>query len=112
MLIIKRGAVHGTQFISTSSVTLKENIQPIDLADATSWVDALHPVTYNRKVQPGRRLMGFVVEGVPAPFAVDAKGVDVMAVVETLTAVVQTQREALARLQARVDALESGGANP
>jgi hypothetical protein len=56
--------------------------------------------------------MGFVVEEVPAPFAVDAKGVDVMAVVATLVGVVRAQRSALSQLETRVAQLERGGVTP
>ena len=56
--------------------------------------------------------MGFVAEDVGQPFAVDAKGVDVMAVVATLTGVLRAQRDAMERLQARVDLLEQRGATP
>ena len=77
-----------------------------------AWLPQLTPVKYNLKAKPDRQLMGFVMEDVPAPFAVDGRGVNVTAVVATLAAVVRAQREALERLQARVDALEAGGPTP
>lgn len=110
---VQAGAeMYATQFIATSSESLKENIVPIDTSEAAVLLGHLTPVRYNLKARPERSLMGFVVEDVPPAFAVDGRGVDVMAVVATLTAVVRAQREALDQLLARVDALEAGGPTP
>jgi hypothetical protein len=105
------GDMYATSFVVTSSQALKENIVPLDPVEADALLTTLVPVRYNLKERPDRALMGFVAEDVGAPLAVNAKGVDVMAVVSTLAAVVRSQRLALNRLQARVDALD-GGAVP
>ena len=105
------GEMYATQFVVTSSQTLKENIVPLDPLEADSLLTKLAPVRYNLKARPDRTLIGFVAEDVGAPFAVETKGVDIMAVVSTLAAVVKSQREALSRLKARVDSLQ-GGAVP
>lgn len=106
------GDVFGLSFVSTSSAALKENIAPVDGQEALNLLTQLNPVHYNMKTRPDRKLMGFVAEDVGLPFAVEKQGVDVMAVVATLTAVVRGQRDTLERLQARVDVLEQRGATP
>lgn len=103
------GYTLSTQFITYSSSDLKENIARVEDHEAIGLLAGLTPVKYNLKNKSGRQLMGFVLEDVPPAFAVDAKGVDVMAVVATLTGVVRSQRKALEQLRARVDQLESRG---
>ena len=113
MNTVQAGAeMYATAFITTSSQTLKENIVPLDTSEAVTLLGQLTAVRYNFKDKPDRQLMGFVAEDVPPAFAVNGRGVDVMAVVATLAAVVRAQREALTQLQARVDALEAGGGTP
>ena len=104
--------MYAMQFVTTSSASLKENIVPVATSEAVSHLGQLRPVRYNLKAKPDRQLMGFVVEDVPPPFAVAAKGVDVMAVVATLTAVARAQQDTISELRARVDALEGGGSPP
>ena len=102
------GEMYATNFVVTSSQALKENIVPLDEVEAAGLLAQLTPVRYNLKAKPDRQLMGFVLENVPAAFAVDAKGVDVMAVVATLARIVQSQQAALNVLKARVDTLSNG----
>jgi hypothetical protein len=100
------------QFIATSSSSLKENIIPLNAGEASGFLARLTPVRYNLKAKPDRRLIGFVAEDVPPELSVDAKGVDIMAVVATLAGALKTQQEALDRATARIDQLERGGPTP
>jgi hypothetical protein len=112
------GTVTATQFITYSSEVFKENIVPLHDAEATSLLAQLTPVKYDLTTRPGRRLMGFVAENVPASFVVETeglakgKGVDTMSIIATLAGVVRAQQAALSQLQVRVDQLESRGTTP
>jgi hypothetical protein len=94
------------------------SIAPLDDAEADGLLSQLHPVKYDLKSRPGRRLMGFVAESTPASLVVDsqgfveAKGVDLMGIVATLVGVIRAQRNAFTQLEARVAQLERGRVTP
>lgn len=104
--------MYATQFISTSSSTLKENIVALQAGEAEQLFVQLNPVSYNLKAKPDRQLLGFIAEDTPTPLAVAARGVDVMGIAAVLTRIVQSQRETIQDLIHRVEALEAGSPPP
>lgn len=101
--------IFARDFVQTSSESFKENIVPVEGDEATTLLTQLTPVRYNLKGKPDRTLMGFVLEQVPPAVAVAGKGVSIMSVVATLTAVVRAQRDAIDQLTSKVNQLEQRG---
>ena len=90
-----------------SSRALKQNIRAMDLAAARTALSDLEPVTYQYIKEPDEMVAGFVAEDVPEMVATSSrKTLSALDITAVLTRVVQDQQETIARLEARIDALE------
>ncbi len=79
---------------STSSKKYKEHIRPLSSYDAQKALDDLNPVTFNYRVSPDRKNVGFIAEEVPALVAMnDRKTLSALDIVAVLTQTVKDQEE-------------------
>jgi hypothetical protein len=96
---------------NASSREYKDNIQTLSAEKASETLKNLTPVTYNYKVDPEEKHVGFIAEDVPALVASnDRKGLSPMDIVAVLTKVVQEQNKTIEALSAKIDRLEKGTA--
>jgi len=102
-----KGKVIGEDFITTSSVTLKENIQNISGEKALEALAQLNPVSFNYKSDVQKEThLGFIAEEVPDLVAnIDRKGVSAMDLVALLTKVVQEQQKNINTLRQEISTL-------
>jgi len=97
----------GATWVNASSRELKENIKEVSVEEAVATLEKLEPVQYNYKTDKGEQHVGFIAEDVPDMVAVnDRKGISAMDVTAVLTKVVQEQQKTIAKLQARLGAME------
>jgi hypothetical protein len=83
----------GGVWTNASSRELKQDIEPITSEQARETVQALQPVGYRYKSEPGESYCGFIAEDVPELVATnDRQGLGAMDVVAVLTKVVQDQQ--------------------
>ncbi|MFQ3235896.1 MAG: hypothetical protein ACI9C4_001460 [Paraglaciecola sp.] len=97
----------GGAWTNASSRALKSDIIGISADVALETVNALNPVTFTYKSEPGETYAGFIAEDVPEIVASsDRKSLGAMDFVAVLTKLVQEQQKAIAELQHRVQQLE------
>lgn len=97
----------GGAWTNASSKALKTNIHSLSSRDALHAVEQMNPVTFQYKVNPTEKHVGFIAEDVPDLVATsDRKGLAAMDIVAVLTKVVQTQQQAISELKEKVDRLE------
>ena len=97
----------GGVWTNASSISLKENIRPLDGAEAAAALSALNPVQYNYKSVKDEDHLGFIAEEVPDLVATrNRKGMSPMDVAALLTRVVQDQESMIRQLEEQVKALE------
>jgi len=93
---------------NASSRALKENIRPLEMADATATIDALEPMRYNYKADKSEEYVGFIAEDVPDLVAVNGrKGLAAMDIVAVITQVVKEQQSMIKAQNERMERLES-----
>lgn len=90
----------GGDWISASSREYKENIGELDGTKAMEAFKELKPVTYNYKVEPHEKSLGFIAEDVPELVARKGrKNLSAMNIVALLTKVVQQQQKVMDKQQ-------------
>ncbi|NJL11434.1 MAG: tail fiber domain-containing protein [Calothrix sp. SM1_7_51] len=102
------GVVRATQFVSSSSRELKENIAEISTLEAIETLKNLNPVKFNYKTDSEKnQYMGFVAEDVPELVATsDRKGINAMDMIAVLTKALQEQQNTIAVLAEKIQSLE------
>ena len=91
-----------------SSRELKQDIMPVNLAEAVEALNGLNPVKFRYKAHPSDEIMGFIAEDVPDLVATESrKTTSPMDVVAILTKVVQEQERTISELKYKLDALET-----
>jgi len=99
----------GNTWVNASSREYKKDIKELTRDDAMKAFEALNPVSFSYKKNPGDQYLGFIAEDVPDLVATkDRKGLNSMDIVAVLTKVVQEQRATIAELSRRLDAVEKG----
>ena len=106
----------GSTWVNASSREYKRDIKDLTKADAVKTLEALNPVSFSYKKDPGEKCVGFIAEDVPDLVATkDRKGLSSMDVVAVLTKVVQEQqkvvqeqRATIAELSRRLTVVERG----
>jgi hypothetical protein len=97
----------GGVWTDASSRALKMNIRNLTAREAFKTLNALNPVQFEYKAQPGENYVGFIAEDVPDLVAAgDRKALSPMDIVAVLTKVLQAQQKSIADLKARVAELE------
>jgi len=99
----------GGVWTNGSSRDMKENIRPLEIADAVAAIEALEPMRYNYKVNKGEEYVGFIAEDVPDLVAENGrKGLAAMDIVAVLTQVVKSQKAEIAAMKAENKQLALG----
>ena len=94
-------------WVNASSREVKQDIHQLDGDAAIEALNALEPVTFAYKSNPGETMVGFIAEEVPDLVATaDRKGLSSMDVAAVLTKVIQEQQRTIDDLQARLERLE------
>lgn len=94
-------------WINASSRGIKQDIHQLDGDAALDALNALQPVTFAYKANPGETMVGFIAEDVPELVATtDRKGLSSMDVAAVLTKVIQEQQRTIEDLQTRLQNLE------
>jgi hypothetical protein len=97
-------------WINASSRGIKQDIHQLDGDAALDALNALQPVTFAYKANPGETMVGFIAEDVPDLVATtDRKGLSSMDVAAVLTKVIQEQQRTIEDLQTRLQNLEQKG---
>jgi hypothetical protein len=97
----------GGHWQDASSREYKQNIEALSGEKAMRALDALYPVTYNYKIDPAEKHVGFIAEDVPDLVAAkDRKSLSPMDIVAVLTKVVQEQNKTIEALSAKIDRIE------
>jgi len=97
----------GGVWTNASSRAYKENIKTLTKEEADQALDGLSPVKFNYKIDKEDRHVGFIAEDVPELVATkDRKGLSPMDIVAVLTRVVQEQKNTIAELSKKVDAMQ------
>ena len=97
----------GATWINASSREYKENINTLTREEADQVLDGLSPVKFNYKTDKEDKHVGFIAEDVPELVATkDRKGLSPMDIVAVLTRVVQEQKNTIAELSKKVDAMQ------
>jgi len=97
----------GGVWTNASSREYKENIKTLTNEEADQALDGLNPVKFNYKIDKDDRHVGFIAEDVPELVATkDRKGLSPMDIVAVLTRVVQEQKNTIAELSKKVDAMQ------
>ncbi len=97
----------GTTWVSASSRAYKENIKQLTMEEANQTLDGLSPVKYNYKTDKEDKHVGFIAEDVPDLVATkDRKGLSALDIVAVLTKVVKEQKDTIAELSKKVDAMQ------
>jgi hypothetical protein len=92
---------------NASSITLKQDIAPLNAETAAAALRDLNPVTYAYKADASEKYAGFIAEEVPELVAMnDRKSLSPMDIVAVLTKVVQEQQKDISFLKAKLSALE------
>ena len=103
----------GGAWMNGSSRGLKMNIHSLNTQAAFSALRQLEPVTFQYKVSPDEKHVGFIAEDVPdLVAATDRKTLSSMDIVAVLTKVVQEQQHMLVTLKQKVAKLERMKAKP
>ena len=96
----------GGAWTNASSREYKENIDTLTRQEANQVLDGLSPVKFNYKTDKEETHVGFIAEDVPDLVATkDRKGLSPMDIVAVLTRVVQEQKNTIAELSKKVDAM-------
>jgi hypothetical protein len=96
----------GGVWTNGSSREFKKNIADLSSEEAKAAVNALKPVRYEYKAEPGEEYVGFIAEDVPSLVAVgDRHYLSPMDIVATLTKVVQDQQKTIDELSKKVEEL-------
>jgi hypothetical protein len=91
-----------------SSRELKQDIKPVDIAEAIKALKELRPVKFKYKSRPTDENIGFIAEDVPDLVATESrKTTSPMDVVAVLTRVVQEQQKTIAELSKKLSDLEN-----
>lgn len=107
-LVFDNGAhlTAGGTWVSVSSGRYKQDIRPLESADAEAAFDGLQPVGFRYKREPEEPQLGFIAEDVPELLAeTDRKGLSSLEIMAVLTKVVQDQDREIADLQRRIKKL-------
>jgi len=97
----------GATWVNASSREYKENIKTLTREEADQVLDGLSPVKYNYKTDKEDQHVGFIAEDVPDLVATkDRKGLSPMDIVAVLTRVVQEQKNTIAELSKKVEAMQ------
>jgi hypothetical protein len=97
----------GGAWVNASSRQYKENINTLTMEEANQTLDGLSPVKYNYKTDKEDKHVGFIAEDVPDLVATkDRKGLSALDIVAVLTKVVQEQKDMIAELSKKVDAMQ------
>ncbi len=97
----------GTGWHTASSREYKENINTLTRQEANQVLDGLSPVKFNYRTDKEDRHVGFIAEDVPELVATkDRKALSPMDIVAVLTRVVQEQKNTIAELSKKVDAMQ------
>ncbi len=97
----------GATWVNASSREYKENIKTLTREEADHVLDGLSPVKYNYKTDKEDQHVGFIAEDVPDLVATkDRKGLSPMDIVAVLTKVVQEQKDTIAELSKKVEAMQ------
>lgn len=97
----------GGQWLNSSSIELKDNIDCLSPDEAAAALSKLNPVKYSYKADRTERHVGFIAEEVPDLVATkDRKSLSPMDIVAVLTKVVQEQSRTIETQDARIEALE------
>ncbi|MCC5599614.1 tail fiber domain-containing protein [Nostoc favosum] len=103
------GIIRATQFFTSSSREVKENIAELSSREAIETLEDLQPVKFSYKADSEKNLhTGFIAEDVPNMVATfDKKAVSSMDIVAVLTKVVKEQQKTIATLVEKVKMLEA-----
>jgi hypothetical protein len=94
-------------WVNASSRAVKQDIHQLDGHAALEALNALQPVTFAYKENPGETNVGFIAEDVPDLVATtDRKGLSAMDIAAVLTKVIQEQQRTIEDLQTRLQHLE------
>ena len=94
-------------WVDASSRKIKQDIHDLDRDAAFDALQRLQPVTFEYKVSPTDKHVGFIAEDVPELVArPDRTGIAPMDIVGVLTKVVQEQQKTIADLRERLERLE------
>jgi hypothetical protein len=97
----------GGVWTNASSRSLKENISSLSESDALTTLQQLVPVKYNYRNEQDEDYLGFIAEDVPELVAMkDRKSLSPMDMVALLTRVVQTQQQAISKMQEQIKQLQ------
>jgi hypothetical protein len=97
----------GGQWLNSSSIELKDNIDCLSPDEAAAALSELKPVKYSYKADRTERHVGFIAEEVPDLVATkDRKSLSPMDIVAVLTKVVQEQNKTIETQNARISNLE------
>lgn len=97
----------GGDWISASSRDYKENIAQLDNKMAMEAFEKLNPVTYNYKVEPDEKTIGFIAEDVPDLVARNGrKNLSAMEIAALLTKVVQQQQETISQMKKEIETIK------
>jgi len=97
----------GGTWTDASSREYKQNIATLDADEAMAAFKQLEPVTYEYKIAPDEKMVGFIAEDVPELVATtDHKALSAMNMVALLTKVVQEQQKTIEDLSKKVDDLQ------
>ncbi len=97
----------GGVWTDASSREYKENINTLTREEADQVLEALSPVKFNYRTDKQDKHVGFIAEDVPELVATkDRKGLSPMDIVAVLTKVVQEQKNTIAELSKKVDAMQ------
>ncbi len=94
----------GGVWTNGSSRAFKHYIEDLTAAEARAALDALSPVRYEYKLEPGEEYVGFIAEDVPDLVATNSRRyLSPMDIVAVLTRVVQEQQQAIKAQQRTIE---------
>ncbi|MCB9771052.1 MAG: tail fiber domain-containing protein [Candidatus Omnitrophica bacterium] len=98
----------GGVWTSTSSKKYKENIQLLSSSDSQAALDQLNPVTFNYKLTPKQKNIGFIAEDVPQIVAMnDRASLNTLDFIAVLTKVAQDQEQEIKKQSRQIEKIRN-----